>query len=341
MRITVDNANAACSEWTITFVVECLLSDSQCPWINNCVGHRTHAAFLRFLFFVDLSCGMHLWLISTSSFGSATYYANDQTTLWLVMLILNYTLCAPVIFAVGCFSIYHFYCLAVNMTTIESWEKDKVATLRRRGHVHDVRAAEYMNADAHRSSTRMTWACYETSAPYLGNALCSGAGRSLCSTTVYRTRLRVVSVSGSTHSRPRSECVRVARSRAELTAITDPIEQYFWPPRDETAAQDRSAMRRLQQSDARPFTYGQDLNPELRSRLAAADDDDDIPLAQLDGPRVRRGSEGLEIRPTSWRAEAVGAPPWRYDDGYASDDQPRYNVYSVDDQSSISSLESM
>lgn len=36
-------------------------------------------------------------------------------------------------------SMYHFYCLATNTTTIEGWEKDKVATLVRRGKIHEVR----------------------------------------------------------------------------------------------------------------------------------------------------------------------------------------------------------
>jgi len=35
-------------------------------------------------------------------------------------------------------SIYHFYCLSTNTTTIEGWEKDKVATLVRRGKIHEV-----------------------------------------------------------------------------------------------------------------------------------------------------------------------------------------------------------
>ena len=36
-------------------------------------------------------------------------------------------------------SVYHFYCISGNTTTIESWEKDKVATLIRRGKIRDVK----------------------------------------------------------------------------------------------------------------------------------------------------------------------------------------------------------
>jgi len=35
-------------------------------------------------------------------------------------------------------SIYHFYCLLGNSTTIEGWEKDKVATMIRRGKIREV-----------------------------------------------------------------------------------------------------------------------------------------------------------------------------------------------------------
>ena len=30
--------------------------DHHCPWINSCVGHDNHTAFLIFLFFVPFAC---------------------------------------------------------------------------------------------------------------------------------------------------------------------------------------------------------------------------------------------------------------------------------------------
>lgn len=57
----------------------------------------------------------------------------------MVFLVLNYALCIPVLLLVGMFSLYHFYCLSINTTTIESWEKDKVATMIRRGKIREVR----------------------------------------------------------------------------------------------------------------------------------------------------------------------------------------------------------
>ena len=41
-------------------------------------------------------------------------------------------------------SIYHFNALFNNTTTIEGWEKDKVATLVRRGRIQEVRSFSRM-----------------------------------------------------------------------------------------------------------------------------------------------------------------------------------------------------
>lgn len=67
---------------------------------------------------------------------------------------MNYVFVVPVVLAVGAFrfvfhlprvlqtdsvcSIYHFYNLASNTTTIEVWEKDKAATLKRHGKIQEV-----------------------------------------------------------------------------------------------------------------------------------------------------------------------------------------------------------
>jgi palmitoyltransferase ZDHHC6 len=94
-----------------------------------------------------------------------TRYWDDPTAIELVFIILNYALCIPVLLAVGAFrcvrrfyarfrgsvepelivcmfvrmgSLYHFYSLLGNSTTIEGWEKDKVATLVRRGKIREV-----------------------------------------------------------------------------------------------------------------------------------------------------------------------------------------------------------
>lgn len=45
-------------------------------------------------------------------------------------MILNFAACVPVVCSVGIFSIYHWWSLIGNTTTIEAWEKDKVGYFR-------------------------------------------------------------------------------------------------------------------------------------------------------------------------------------------------------------------
>ncbi|KAG5647742.1 hypothetical protein DXG03_008465 [Asterophora parasitica] len=66
-------------------------------------------------------------------------YWDEPSTVEIVFTILNYTASVPVLLAVGAFSLYHFYCLLGNSTTIEGWEKDKVATMVRRGKLQEVK----------------------------------------------------------------------------------------------------------------------------------------------------------------------------------------------------------
>jgi hypothetical protein len=72
------------------------------------------------------------------------------------MIVLNYVTCVPVLLCVGGFryelrffvffetradlnSLYHISCLLNNTTTIEGWEKDKVATLVRNGKIREIK----------------------------------------------------------------------------------------------------------------------------------------------------------------------------------------------------------
>lgn len=55
------------------------------------------------------------------------------------MAVLNFATCAPVWVCVGMFSLYHTYLAMGNSTTIEGWEKDKVATLVRRGKIREIK----------------------------------------------------------------------------------------------------------------------------------------------------------------------------------------------------------
>ncbi|EIM83578.1 zf-DHHC-domain-containing protein [Stereum hirsutum FP-91666 SS1] len=117
-----------------------LRMDHHCPWVDNCVGHFNYGHFIRFLFFVDLACSYHLAMVTrrvTHAMHSRIWDVPEGVE--LVFIILNYVACIPVLLMVGGFSLYHFYCLLGNSTTIEGWEKDKVATLVRRGKIRDIK----------------------------------------------------------------------------------------------------------------------------------------------------------------------------------------------------------
>ncbi|KAF8600854.1 zf-DHHC-domain-containing protein [Ceratobasidium sp. AG-I] len=121
---------------------KCVLRmDHHCPWVNNCVGHFNYGHFIRFLFYVDVACSYHLAMVSSRVWSAmyASGFAQEPSTGELVFIILNYAACIPVILLVGGFSLYHFYCIASNQTTIEGWEKDKVATLVRRGKIRELK----------------------------------------------------------------------------------------------------------------------------------------------------------------------------------------------------------
>ncbi|KIM23222.1 hypothetical protein M408DRAFT_77784 [Serendipita vermifera MAFF 305830] len=115
-----------------------LRMDHHCPWVDNCVGHYNYAHFLRFLWAVDVACSYHVAMISYRVWYAILYPYWEPSGFELAFIVANYVTCLPVLVAVGVFSLYHFYCLFTNTTTVEGWEKDKVTTLVRRGKITEV-----------------------------------------------------------------------------------------------------------------------------------------------------------------------------------------------------------
>ncbi|TYJ58112.1 hypothetical protein B9479_001208 [Cryptococcus floricola] len=70
---------------------------------------------------------------------AVAHYYIEPSLSDVLFLVFNFAACIPVWLCVGMFSIYHLYLASGNSTTIEGWEKDKVATLIRRGKIKEVK----------------------------------------------------------------------------------------------------------------------------------------------------------------------------------------------------------
>ncbi|CAO3591480.1 unnamed protein product [Absidia cylindrospora] len=116
----------------------CVLKmDHHCPWINNCVGIYNYPHFIRFIFFVNLSCTYVLVLLiwrTRCIMDAIRHFRFDAepTTTEVIFLVINFVLSIVVLFSVGILGGYHLYCLLRNQSTIEAWERGKVETLIRR-----------------------------------------------------------------------------------------------------------------------------------------------------------------------------------------------------------------
>ena len=93
-------------------------------------------------------------------------------------MVTNFATGGPVWVCVGLFSLYHLYLAAGNSTTIEGWEKDKVATLIRRGKIREIKYP-YVSSFRSQADDR-TLASTATSNPFSAPTPSYGCGRSKC-----------------------------------------------------------------------------------------------------------------------------------------------------------------
>ncbi|KAM0788364.1 hypothetical protein ACM66B_001504 [Microbotryomycetes sp. NB124-2] len=305
-----------------------LKMDHHCPWVNNCVGHGNYGHFIRFLSMVDVACAYHLWMITVRAFGSLAF-SRYPTTTQMIMLVLNYVTCVPVLLAVGALTLYHYWCLLFNTTTIEGWEKDKVATLRRQGKMLEFKYPYHLgymdNIKSVLGPNPLWWCWPGMSARGTGLHYPVGVGVDPLAQYDWPPP-------GHQDARPR----RRTHDDADLDPFT-----YGSDLNPELLAStalrgtDASVRNRRRPRPAKAAPYHPDfqsVSDDDDDRNVGEDratdesgDDDDVPLETLrrshstrkspeleascrPGVRVRRGSEGYEIKPSSVSRYLVDVP---------------------------------
>ncbi|KAI9012845.1 DHHC palmitoyltransferase-domain-containing protein [Gaertneriomyces semiglobifer] len=141
----------------------CVLKmDHHCPWLNNCVGHRNLPHFIRFLVSVTLSVmccltllGLRMWDLIKYQNQLAAYMENPYARISrhfytpplqgpeIVFMILNLLILFVLLFTVGILCAYQLWYACQNVTTIESFEVDKIAALVRRGKLSADEGSHY------------------------------------------------------------------------------------------------------------------------------------------------------------------------------------------------------
>ncbi|SCZ93062.1 BZ3500_MvSof-1268-A1-R1_Chr6-2g08437 [Microbotryum saponariae] len=277
----------------------CVLKmDHHCPWVNNCVGHHNYPHFLRFLIYVDLATAWHLIMLSRRVFYGnqwVDYTDHEMTKGFLILLVMNYVLCLPTFIAVGIFSLYHLWCLASNTTTIESWEKEKFK--------YPYHLSFIKNIQAVLGSNPLLWLVPGQKAP--GDGLKYKVGKEVEQDSQYLWP-------------PKDPYLPSSSTSLHRDQVNDPSQAFTYGAEalnPTLSSQLHQRKRKLVKSDRAPYEQSSGVDDDDDDDHTALDidegEEDDIPLATLRADqtngrvRLRRGSEGYEVRPRG---------PWGMDD---------------------------
>ncbi|EIW86996.1 zf-DHHC-domain-containing protein [Coniophora puteana RWD-64-598 SS2] len=280
-----------------------LRMDHHCPWVNNCIGHRNYGHFIRFLFFVDITTSYHMAMLTRRVYATmqSTYW-DDPSGLELVFIILNYVFVIPVFLAVGAFSIYHIHGLMYNTTTIEGWEKDKAAMLVRRGKIEEVKFPYHLgvrrNIESVLGANPLLWCC-PTIPPGTG----------------LKYQLSVAPDSPTAPVWPPRDPALVDASEFRLPDSPWTYANGGYNPSlapSNARLRSNGAQRRQAGASALP-PYHPDYREDDDGQGTYADgpeiysDDsgDEVVAESTNAIRVRRGSEGYEVRPMVDREEML------------------------------------
>ncbi|KAH0591078.1 hypothetical protein H2248_001184 [Termitomyces sp. 'cryptogamus'] len=218
-------------------------------------------------------------------------YWDEPSSIEILFTILNYVACIPVLLAVGGFSLYHLYCLLGNSTTIEGWEKDKVATLVRRGKLHEVKfpynLGRKRNIESVLGKNIFLW-CWPR--PAIGNGLKYEMIDSDDGLVIWpphdTTALTEV---------PEHDFILPSSPWTYENGDVNPDLRAFNAERRASAKRRKRVKRRAPGESPLP-PYHPDYREQVDKESGSADESSNDEY-DAQGPLVRTGSEGYEVRP--------------------------------------------